>query len=41
MVTRPKSASCLDHVYSMHGHFLSGIIIWFVFVADIKRALIG
>ena len=34
MVTRPKSNTCLDHVYSTHGHFISDIIVPNIGLAD-------
>ena len=34
VVKRPKSNSCLDNVYSTHGHFLSDIIVPIIGLAD-------
>ncbi|CAB4046006.1 RNA-directed DNA polymerase from mobile element jockey, partial [Paramuricea clavata] len=34
VVTRPKSKTCLDHVYSTHGHFIADIIVPNIGLAD-------
>ena len=34
VVTRPKSNTCLDHIYSTHGHFISDIIVPNIGLAD-------
>ena len=41
VITRPKSMTCLDHVYSTHGHFISNIVVPNIGLSDHLPVFVG